>query len=393
MRALLVGVLLYSMSTPFPVRVGVVEMLVALLLFIGLISGILNVIFFRKVVTSSIFYLLFFFPLIVGLINGNYLTDVVRDVIPLFYMMIPAFLFGGGALGLRYYLEKFPYVLAVVGVIFACRELLLWYFSGGLGVGVIMSTDDYIIQSPLVLFAGVFLFCRAILSFYQYKYFAAIVFFAFGVLPFLGFYYAVLRAPLGLMVLIPVVYAFLLYGRNLIKLFIFLFLLLPVILFLLTDLDVGYYLSMFIEKQEKYGDNNKLAEIREVWRLISEGGFLKFAFGNGWGGTWFSPAVGAEVRYAHSLVTYSILKGGAAGLLFFILSYLVFFLASVTAFLKVKKSPYMLLILLSIMPPIYVNVFLESAYKTLGFGLVSALLFCVLFCEVEDESRNSNLPL
>ena len=373
LKVLITGIFLYSMSTPFPKSIGLIEIIIGFCLLIGLLKGIFNLITFKKMLFTAIFYILLIYPLVKGVFNENYVTDIVRDIIPFIYLMIVMFVLSSNIK--NNFSQKICKYMVFVGIIFSIRELLYWKSSGGLGVGVIMSTEEYIIQSPIVLFAGVYLFCMGFYYLNKYKLIRSFLSFALGGLPLLGFYYSVLRAPLILMILIPYIYALIISRDHILKIVFLTFM--PIFILSFANINLQYYLSMFVEKQRVYGDNNKLAEINQIWIETVNADFLSLVFGKGWGGTWFSPAVGIEVSYAHSLIAYSLLKGGILGLTFFMIFLIVLLKYCYTHLIWVKNDSYKLALYLALLPPIFVNIFLESGYKTLGFGLIIAMFFCL----------------
>ncbi|MNZ92399.1 hypothetical protein D3C78_1114230 [compost metagenome] len=104
--------------------------------------------------------------------------------------------------------------------------------------------------------------------------------------------------------------------------------------------------------------------------------FLSAFFGKGWGATWFSPAVGMEVNYAHSLITYGALKLGILGILlsagyslYILKTYIhagILFIAKPTQ-LTIEN----LVIMTAAISSMLVGGLLESAYKTLDFGIIT----------------------
>lgn len=367
------GVVFYSLSTPFPISVGLVEALIGVLFVLAFWKGVIYVLVLRYKMFSLIFYCLLMLPLVISMIRSGDAVDILRDIIPLFYIFIPLFFFSMSRVNCKFVIDNFCMILALAGVVYALRELLSWYSLGGLGVGAFAKTETYMIQAPMVLFSGCYFLCLSTYFFSVRRFLTASICLSLGLIPVLGFYYAVLRAPMFLLFFAPISYFFILYRSSL-----------ALVLIILSfavfwvGFDFLYYFEAFINKHETYGDNNKLAELYEILnQIVLQGDGLSTIFGKGWGGTWISPAVGSEVSYAHSLLSYAILKGGLLGLFFFLFFLIWGSHKLIFIFLSVRSDKLLLLVFVSVMPALFVNVFLESGYKTLDFGLILAVLVAI----------------
>ena len=134
-----------------------------------------------------------------------------------------------------------------------------------------------------------------------------------------------------------------------------------------------------------------MAEVITVWSLIVENGdAFTVLLGKGIGGTWLSPAVGVEVRYAHSLLAYSILKTGIIGLGVFIFFMVYMIINGSRWFITLRSQPDVLAVFMSTWPTLFVNIFLESGYKTFGFGVILAIFFsCGIYSRYVNENPRS----
>lgn len=382
--ASLLALLVYSLSNPFPKAIGAPELLIGGLLLYSFFKPFIDILSFKIMSKSFLFYGVLYIPLIGTLYHQNSIDNIIRDMIPLFYLLIPIFVSSYRFDVSIFYIRNVALVSAFVGLVFSLRELSDWAALGTLAIGVMRQTEEYLIQSPLVLFASVYFLTQAVRG-VETNMPKSLMYFAIGLIPVLGFYFVVLRAPLILSLLIPLIYTLIIYRRNYIIISIACFL----IVFLILDnsVDFGKIFELFITKNEVYGTNNKLAEVITVWTLIIEDGDVFTALlGKGFGGTWLSPAVGVEVRYAHSLLAYSILKTGLLGLSMFILFMVYMVIKGCSWFVTLRSEPEVLAVYMSTWPTLFVNIFLESGYKTFGFGIVLAIFFsCGLYSRGTSE--------
>ena len=385
--------LFYSLSTPFPKGVGIPEITVLLFLVGALLNRFLYVIAFKQTLNSLIFFLGLLIPLFFSLFSEiEGFGDIARDVIPYFYFMLPVFIFSGSVNAVRsrasFLLNHIAFLAAIVGTLFAIRELYSWSSMGGLRVGGLFKTEEYLVQSPLVLFSGNYFILLAIhnLLGVNINYRKVFTFLLLATPPILGFYFTALRAPLFFSFLMPFIYILLSSSKSKKAVLLTGFLIFAGIFFMLANFD--YYFQALIKKHELVGSNNKIEEFLEVidYVIFSDNIFRSF-FGVGFGGAWYSPAVGYFVRYTHALPSYMILKMGIIGLCFFVI--LMFLLIkSSLRFLQVMPVKSKIFILhFSTLPSLCVNIFLESAFKTLGFGIVLSIYFACMILVDDSESE------
>lgn len=149
----------------------------------------------------------------------------------------------------------------------------------------------------------------------------------------------------------------------------------------------------FFKKQQTYGSNNKLEEFQVVFNSLMSANFLDAFFGKGWGATWFSPAVGMEVNYAHSLITYGALKLGILGI-FLTAGYCLYiirlYIHAGTLFItKPKQIDFdKVVIMTAAICSMLVGGLLESAYKTLDFGIITlAFLLAYYYVSIKPTKK------
>jgi len=368
--AILFAVFLYSFSKPFPSTVSFLELSIFVFLVVFSADGYLRVFLLARPIVSLAFCVTLFIPLFVGLYLGNKPHDVIRDLIPLFYFYLAFVAPNRNEENALIMIRYLPFFLVLCGLVYSLRELLPFYVNGG---GRMLVTSDYFIQSPAVLFSAAFLLSTFFRKFSSSEHLQSVLFLLLFLLPVMAFYKGVLRAPLFLSILFPVLYYVYISNKKLIRL-----LCTSLLIFGFVFVQWGNLISaleLFVLKQQNYGSNGKVDELLKVFEIVFSSSDLgAMLFGKGWGGVWYSPAVGLEVRYTHSLFTFMLLKMGLIGVVLF--AFLLFSIASKLWKLLFKTDdPYILSIIFSVVPVLIVNIFLESAYKTLDFGVILLLLF------------------
>ena len=107
----------------------------------------------HDVVGTAAFNYLLWVPLLRGVLSGTDADDIVRDVIPLMFLFLPILLVPRDGTNRRILVLG----LAAVGVVFALR----WWWPGmafrQVGSFVMPEGDGYLLNSPTVLFAAVWL--------------------------------------------------------------------------------------------------------------------------------------------------------------------------------------------------------------------------------------------
>lgn len=379
------GIILFAyglFSSPWPRTIGMVELFLGggLIVLVGG-TGVAFALGWRKnnafeipIYISIIFVYLAIAPLISGLINNWRMVDLIRDVIPLVYMFIPLFagyLFSNSQTMWR---ERISILIGIVGVIFSVRFLINT-----------QSTIDnllYLPQAPEVLFGGVYWILRGLrggskkLSTWSYLVLGFICFAATLVFS--------QRAEVGLIILSVIL--MMLISKKISKRIIGISVVaILFILIILTASDFGPKLISFvgsqfdrlIEKTQQTGFNGKDIELLSVINIVYEKNLL---FGLGWGSEYFSPILGGMVSFTHSWLTYMLLKGGLFALIS-ILFYIVWLVKPAIRILVNSKfyDKEVFPSLLACGAVLIHGTFLQTNYKTLGFGFVLLVLSLIRF--------------
>jgi hypothetical protein len=370
-------------SAPAPPGVGLVEAAIALLLLAGtgwfrplaLGSGALVCLAeARRLerVAAPAFVLLFWVPLVRGLVLDWGGRDVLRDVVPLIYLFLPALLVPrlrpAGAAGL----EILAGGLALAGVFYTLR----WWDEVGWGFGAVgqraMSDGRlYFLNSPSVLFAALWLPIRAVRLAGGGQGMVgrglALLLLLAGALSWLALAGTVHRAALVLGLGSALLFGVWWTRRQAAW---------P----LLTALAVLCGLALFwpggpltgtVEqvrsKSELVGWNARTAEVDAVFDQVGRSP-AALLFGDGWGTLIANPAVGGWlVSYTHSFPSYLLLKTGLLGTMA-----MIAWLATLLPHLVrlVRENPPLAC---AALPPLAIGFALHTSFKYLCFGLLLSL--------------------
>jgi len=392
-RMLVIVLLLYGgFSSPFPDEYGISELLIGLLLIsIGIfqLPSLAGIIFNVNYFSCSIpFVWMLVVPTLVGIFHWD-VDDIIRDIVPLFYLFLPLILFSwaekiSGIGFVRSYLVS---AMVVGGGGFALR-----YFTsqgigfGDLGTGLFLINLKYYSYDPLVTFAAIYglLFALTLLkSSSMTKYplvvtLAGISLLAVGSLGGIG-----QRAPLAILCVCLIIFIFKYAGRSSIPAWFSIFLLLAII-FYFRDIVFAFY-SLLAEKTEIVGINGKFEEFELIIDILSDS-WYGLLFGLGWGGVYYNPIIDGTVRFSHSIVGFYLLKTGLVGLV--IMSSYVYWLAKlyINVLLDAWRSDVTQLPLLFAIGSAPIIALLQPTYKTLGFGLLLTLI-PVLYFEMQGKSN------
>ncbi len=259
--------------------------------------------------------------------------------------------------------------LAAVGVVFALR----WWWPGmafrQVGTFVMPEGDGYLLNSPTVLFAAVWLPLLALermerrpgpLS-------LALMFLLCGAAIIAGSALAGAVHRAALMMAVVAVTGFAAWQAPRKPL-------LPTLLLvgLAVSALAGGQLAGTIQqvawKTETYGLNERSAEAAAVLEQVGES-WSGLLLGQGWGALVRSPAVGGMwVSYTHSFATYMLLKTGLIGCL----ATLAYILSMVPASLRLMRTDPSLAVALA--APLGLGLFAHTSFKYMCFGLLLAVL-------------------
>lgn len=355
-------------SSPTPDSIGLAEILVGIFLCLSfrlMIDHKINASWLALGYGLTI-------PTIVAIINGHNVIDMLRDIVPFFYVMIPIFLLWIG----QYNPERFLNALAGLGILFSIRTIcayqsvLLTPSLWGQGPPADLL---YLANSPEVLFSA--LYCigqggrHLLISGERVK---GILIALLALCPIVAMALMTQRAGIGAVIAYMVVgLCYVTYYRpkwgaifaGLI--FILCVMIWPVfepILFLLW------------QKTEIVGLNARAQEWSAVMDILT-GSWSNMLFGEGWGGRIENPAVGGlNVTFTHSFISSLFLKTGIIGALFILAACFIPVMRSFRLLLAQKRS-IDIVILGAAFFPMLISVLLYASYKSLGFGLILLVFF------------------
>ncbi len=304
-------------------------------------------------------------PLLMALLNGNEIGAIFRDLFPFLFMLLPFFVYD--------LFQRLSYIQAQTIFIIILISGLLFSFRGLLiikdGIENVSDLDAlYLVNSPTVLFAALFLSGYALSKISLRRPILPLMCAGLCLFPILSMGAVLQRASFGALLISNTFLSLLTLRQSILK-FILIICAILFSAFILKDF-LTPLLSELFEKNRAVGSNMRLYELMAVWERVCENS-LTALFGQGWGGTVQSPAVGdLTVNFTHSLISASLLKTGLIGT-FLVISYLG------TLFLRFpylyKCSP---ILALSLFWPFVIDIFLYASYKSLDFGFILMLIAC-----------------
>lgn len=374
-------------SSMIPMEFGIPELALLVLLLIAVpLLGVVHG-FFPTMQRSALMVpnnlrlvvlLMLTFPVLVGLIRQNDFADVIRDVLPFLFFLLPIFLYRNLHNKPDTWIFVMCFGFSFIGIAMTLRHFAQAGASfSDIGEQSIFGTGISLAFDPAVQFAFPFLLGMAIKSAIERHMLMASVLFVLALIPLFAILGVVARAPLllsffsvGLMVL----FGFRSRVVNLIVLGLFV---LFIVLALAGDNMISKSIELMLLKHENYGISSRDLELSAV--LQNAESFDKLMFGEGWGGLISNPiGDGAMWRFVHNMFAYYFFKQGVFGLLgvFFYIYWLT--KVYLSAFVKLKNQGGVRLIaLLALIPPILGSLFLEVTYKTLIFGLLLSLVIAI----------------
>jgi len=369
----LIAIAIYSIfGQPTPDRVGFVESIIAILLILSI--GITNFISmatcrpmfeenrkgFEKIGSVALSFLLII-PTVIGLINGNDIRLIMRDVIPLLYSFLPIFLYSKFS---TFNIPKLYYLCVYAGVIIALRFVMISGFSWDL-LGKYNFSDNnmYLAISPFVLFACLFLF----LDFFEIKSFIKrALYMLYSIVCFGAMLATVQRASIGTGIVFIVSYVMQQAKSN--AKVILGFIITGALMYFCFHDYIHTSLNLMMEKTKAVGMNSRVAEfyavIDEVKYKVSN-----ILFGLGWGHTFYSPTVSeVKINFTHCMFSYFLLKTGVIGTIIYLL-YIISILKEI--FYKNKNLNF---ISYACLAPLLIAMTLYTGYKYFDFGCLLLIL-------------------
>lgn len=317
-------------------------------------------------------------PVAAGVLAGNPVEGMLRDVIPFLFLLLPLFL-TPVAERRPVFRSHLTLAAAALGIVFALRVL-----APVPGLAATAGDPLYLANAPTVLFAGLYAAGAAGFALYRArggaKAWAAAVLCAAAAFPPLAVMAMIgQRASMGAALACAAALILTAAAKRPLRAAV------PALALLLLAAWFWPALSGLAlglaRKTEMVGFNMRVQEARTV--LDALGASLPAVlFGKGWGAAVASPAVGGmTVNFTHSLVTTYWLKTGLAGL-----CAALGYLAALGLMLPrlIFRNP---VLGLALAAPFLIDVLLYASFKSLDFGLI--LLLIALWGEAGQGCRSS----
>jgi hypothetical protein len=394
--SVLLALLLYGLfGQPTPDKVGVIELIIALLLLIGAGVHGLSAVFVNARsagapprpawFSAGQFFAVFGLsvPFFIALAGGADIKEVARDLIAFGFLLLPL-LYVHLFRDARGFRRLFMFGVVFIGVAFSARIFLpLALPQFGLPSAVAL----YLTITPAVLFAALYLLAASFLRIswrrgdviYNvfYGLFAALI----ALLPIFALSYALQRASFAALVLFAVAGLFyiLLYRpetalRLVALLAVLVFAFLPQLQDIIMRLEL---------KHVQVGFNSRGAELQAILQLGTRD-LGHFLFGHGWGALFENPAVGKmHVGYTHNLFSYYFFKTGLVGLALLVIYWGAIFREN----LRLVRIN--LPLGLSLMLPILISSFFYASHKAFSFGLLLLLVCAIMRRRVDAPSAST----
>ena len=369
-KALFGALLFYGLfSSPTPDVIGWAEWIVGafLVLSVGFLRPVLALLkrdipLFLWGHRAFLVYMLCV-PVFVGVLSGNHPQDMIRDLIPVFFLILPLCFYSfrpemlvavmavaGGLLALRYIAVFLPFVLQGQSLLYLANAPMV-SFATIIGFHWLTDVHDKMVIKRLV--GGlIMLICFAAMAAAMQR--APLILSAAACMGLLGL--RTLQKPIQSMMIGTII-----------------------VLAAMPFLFVFIQIFEGIEaKTIAVGWNNRLVELLAVFDQST-------VWGTGWGGVWQSPAVGDFwVRYTHNIVSYYWLKAGVIGGIVAILFFVMWFW-QVIRVLRIDLA-----IGLAVFVPFVVHTMLYTGFKTLDFALLLTVLTSLLCTNQGKPSASSS---
>lgn len=378
---------LYAFAgSPTPSSFGVAECAIGILLALSVGIGRAGDVFakpekarfWKSAGQVYLFYGLIITSL-VGVLNGSSAIAILRDILPFMFLFLPVFLLPTIRVK-PYYFCSTLVVILMIGLVFSLRSILM----RDPALCTVWCNEEllYLENMPTVLFCALFLigcgirFLMAGVNLRSVALFSALLLLA--LLPIAAMVLTLQRASLGAVA----AYGLLIFGIYLVKQPARAGTAFVVIVFALTVLGIsfGEIFWSLSNKTALVGLNMRPQEFAAVWEVVSAD-WLTFLFGIGWGGQFYSPAVGGlSVNFTHNFFTSVLLKSGFCGLL---LASLYILALLERLFRVILKDP---VLGWALAAPIFIDLTLYASFKSLDFGLVLLLISSALVYSRQSES-------
>jgi hypothetical protein len=375
MGLLVIICIINAFSYPWPNSLGGVEFLLAILLAAIFFKGFIQLLV--KINIGYIYILILVMMCGVGIVR-NPINDVIRDLIPFIYLGIPIAFYVSFRRRLTspYQFFKFDdpliyrFLLSIsfIGVVYSLRAIWPFYKKYGFDHNAIYHSvlyphTDYIFLDPSLIFGASFLIVFSVGRLGRHEYFRSVMFACLSLACIAAPYYANIRAPSFLYVLvfiIALIYRF--RSKSL--------LLLPFPLFFMST-----FISLFgklLSKQADVGANGKMQEISDIVNYMLSLPIYNIMFGVGLGGTYDSSVLGGTVRFTHNIFSYAMLKGGFITLMVTLIVFVIIMSRLSWKIIQAYKLKDTLAFasLIACFASLSISSLLEPGYKTLNFSFI-----------------------
>ena len=362
----------------------------------------------RKKAILVLVSLLLLIPLSVALVRGNAITNVMRDVIPVMFLLVmPVFL----TISIPVVDWEKASDLLVIVLLFVGIVTTLTYFSGLIQMvgspaklmeiihGDLQTYETHATHAThatqtksLTIILGPIL----LKTYDPAMLFAALFFGNWGISLIVRSWRWLLAGCMLLAIGTLIAYGFMVLGLRAYSIFYFMSLfamavlhfkergvymiLLPIMALVMVLIwpQIENVLNLLWLKEQAVGANGKLAEWHAVVVTILASPQTTL-FGTGWGGVLNDPILfNQPTRFTHSMLSFFILKSGITGLLTLLATLSILLFGG-----KKLGKPFSLplprqILLLSCMPPLLIGILFEPTYKMLSYGIVLSLFILQL---------------
>ena len=318
-----------------------------------------------------IFLILLAYPLFSSLFYENNFNNVLRDVIPLFFLFF-------GLLLASKKIDQLDSVLLTNGILFigVCFSLRhLWTIKDRLndiGFNSVWDGDAYYIMEPAVFFAALYFMLKAFESYFKLEHRKFLIYLFLSLIPITGIVSLLLRGKIALIVLTTILYCLFMNKskkqRKIIMSTVCIVFLIIAVNYLESDLFKNLFQSLTLKTAESGLLNQRDEEFIDVLKLFHNHPSF-YITGIGWGGMYDSVTSGGLVRYTHNVFLYFLLKGGMLGLVSGTWLFLYTLKRSNITFKKLSQP----LVLSGLIVLLY-NIFIEPGYKMLSLGFIIVVI-------------------
>ena len=317
-------------------------------------------------------------PLVVGLLRQNDLFDMVRDVLPFMFFLLPVFMYKKLHSNPDTWIALMCNGYSFVGLAMSVRHFAQSGASfSDIGEQSIFGTGISLAFDPAVQFAFPYLLGMSLIKLIDRSFVSAASHFILSLIPMFALLGVVARAPLvlsicsvGLMLFIG--FKSKLFGGIMLGIFV-----LMIAFSLSGESVISKAIELMLLKHENYGINGRDLEFSVVMQNAAT--LNKLIFGQGWGGLIANPlGDGALWRYVHNMLLYFFFKQvliGLAAVIFYSYWLIRIFIRNLIKL--IGRGDPRIVALLSLIPPMFGSFLLEVTFKTMMFGLLLCLLVAI----------------